>query len=197
MPDAPRLVLATHNPGKAREIAALLAPHGVGAVGAGELGLSEPEETADTFAGNARLKALAAARAAGLPALADDSGLAVAALGGAPGVYSARWAPGGDFAGAMARVHAALGAGADRSAAFVCALCVAWPGGRAQVWEGRVDGRICWPPRGRRGFGYDPIFVPDAGDGRTFAEHPEAKDAISHRARAFAALLASGVLGRL
>jgi XTP/dITP diphosphohydrolase len=187
-----RLVLASHNPGKLAEIAALLAPHGVELVSAGALGLPEPEETAPDFAGNARLKALAAATAAGLPALADDSGFCVAALGGAPGVQSARWAgPGKDFAAAMARVQRELGDAADRRAWFVCVLCLAWPDGHAETFEGRVDGAVVWPPRGGRGFGYDPIFVPD-GAGETYGEmDPAAKTATSHRARAFARLLAA------
>ncbi|HBH27185.1 MAG TPA: non-canonical purine NTP pyrophosphatase, RdgB/HAM1 family [Rhodospirillaceae bacterium] len=189
-----RVVLATHNPGKASEMAALLAPYGVACVSAGELGLPEPEETETSFAGNARLKALAAARKSGLPALADDSGLCVAALGGAPGVHSARWAEtsaGRDFAHAMRRLEKALISQTDRAAAFICALALAWPDGRCRVFEGRVDGTLTFPPRGEQGFGYDPIFVP-VGDTRTFAEMgPAEKDTISHRARAFAALAAS------
>lgn len=191
------LVLATHNPGKVREIAALLEPHGVACEAAGALGLAEPEETQDTFAGNAKLKALAAARATGLPALADDSGLAVTTLGGAPGVHSARWAEGPDgrdFSCAMTRVEQEVAGHADRSAAFICALCIAWPDGRAQVFEGRVDGAITFPPRGDRGFGYDPIFVPE-GDTRTFAEmDPAEKHATSHRTRAFEKLVASDLV---
>lgn len=186
------LVIASHNAGKVREIGALLAPLGVTARAAGALGLPEPEETADSFAGNALLKARAAAGASGLPALADDSGLAVRALDGEPGIHSARWAgPGRDFAMAMARVNRALGASADRSAAFVCALAVARPDGAEAVFEGAVTGRLVWPPRGGRGFGYDPIFAPD-GHETTFGEmEPAAKHAISHRARAFAKLLAA------
>jgi XTP/dITP diphosphohydrolase len=190
---ATRLVAATHNPGKAREIAALLqGRHPV--VAAGELGLSEPEETEATFQGNALLKARAAADASGLVALADDSGLSVRALGGAPGVFSARWAgPDRNFAEAMAKVEARLtetGLG-DRFAWFTCALALAWPNGPAVVVEGRVEGVLTFPPRGDRGFGYDPIFVPDGGR-LTFGEmEPEAKDRISHRARAFAALKAA------
>ena len=185
-----KLVIATHNPGKLREIAELLAPHGVSAVSAGELGLPEPEEDAPDFFGNARIKALAAATASGLPALADDSGFCVAALGGAPGVFSARWAgPGKDFSVAMERVNDELGADEDRRAWFVAALCLAWPDGHTETFIGRVDGAAIWPPRGERGFGYDPMFVP-AGAALSFGEmEPEAKHAISHRARAFAQLL--------
>jgi XTP/dITP diphosphohydrolase len=187
-----RLVVASHNPGKTREIRDLVAPHGLNAVSASELGLPEPEETGSTFVDNARLKARAAARAAGLPALADDSGLEVGALGGAPGIYSARWAgPTKDFSIAMQRVAdelRALGKWDDAQgprASFVAALCLAWPDGAAEVFEGRVDGHLIWPPRGSRGFGYDPMFVPE-GHALTFGEmEPEAKHAISHRARAF------------
>jgi len=190
--DGARLVLASHNPGKLREIAALVAPFGLEVVSAGALGLPEPEEDAPDFAGNARIKALAAARGAGLPALADDSGFCLAALGGAPGVQSARWAgPGKDFAPAMARVNAEMGASADRRAWFVAALCLAWPDGETASFLGRVDGTAVWPPRGTRGFGYDPIFQPN-GVAETFGEMvPEAKEAISHRARAFAQLRAA------
>jgi XTP/dITP diphosphohydrolase len=188
-----RLVAATHNPGKAREIAALLqGRHPI--VAAGELGLPEPEETEATFQGNALLKARAAADASGLIALADDSGLSVRALGGAPGVFSARWAgPGRDFAEAMAKVETRLMETGleDRFAWFTCALALAWPNGPAVVVEGRVEGTLTFPPRGDRGFGYDPIFVPDGG-ALTFGEmEPEAKERISHRARAFAALKAA------
>lgn len=187
-------MLATHNPGKVREIADLVAPHDVSVVAAGALGLAEPEETGATFAANARLKARAAADAAGLPALADDSGLAVAALDGAPGIYSARWAgPEKDFSIAMRRVEGALDEAEteDRRAAFVCALCLAWPDGEDQVFEGRVEGTLVWPPRGARGFGYDPMFVPE-GQTETFGEMaPAAKHAMSHRARAFARLVAA------
>ena len=183
-----RLVLASHNPGKLREMAALLAPCGVDLVSAGELGLPEPEETAPDFAGNARLKAVAAA-GSGLPALADDSGFCVAGLGGAPGVLSARWAgPEKDFAGAMRRVEEALGTG-DRRAWFVSALSLAWPGGTAATFVGRVEGTAVWPPRGKRGFGYDAMFVP-AGGTLTYGEmDPALKHATSHRARAMAQLL--------
>jgi XTP/dITP diphosphohydrolase len=187
-----RLVIATHNPGKLREIAALIAPHGVSAVSAGELGLPEPEETEPDFVGNARLKARAAAAAAAGPALADDSGFCVAALGGAPGVVSARWAgPGKDFAAAMARVWREAGDAADRRAWFVSALCLAWPDGHADTFFARADGQMVWPPRGSNGFGYDPMFVP-AGGTLTYGEmDPGEKHAISHRARAFAQLLAA------
>lgn len=185
-----RLVIASHNRGKVREIGAMLAPHGIAAVSAGDLGLAEPEETGASFADNAALKALAAARAAGLPALADDSGLAVAALDGAPGIYSARWAgPGKDFGVAMERVWRELAGREDRRAWFVCALCLAWPDGHTEGFEGTVHGTIVWPPRGERGFGYDPIFRPDGYD-ITFGEmDPAEKDRISHRAAAFRALV--------
>ncbi len=189
-----RLVIASHNPGKVREIAELVAPFGIEAVSAGELGLPEPEETGTTFAANAELKALAAAIGADLPALADDSGLVVPALDGAPGIYSARWAgPDKDFSEAMRRVERELGDSPDRRARFVCALALAWPDGSVEVFEGRVEGELTFPPRGERGFGYDPIFVPRdraaAGDRRTFGEmDPADKHAISHRARAFAQL---------
>jgi XTP/dITP diphosphohydrolase len=183
------LVVATHNPGKLREMAELLAPYGLSLTSAGALSLPEPEETAPDFAGNARLKALAAARASGEAALADDSGFCVAALGGAPGVLSARWAgPGRDFAPAMARVHVEMGDAPDRRAWFVAALCLAWPDDETATFLGRVDGTVTWPPRGDKGFGYDPIFLP-AGAARTFGEMaPEEKGARSHRARAFAQL---------
>lgn len=186
-----RLVIASHNRGKVREFADLMAPFGIEVVAAGDLGLAEPEETGLTFADNAELKARAAADAAGLPALADDSGLEVAALGGAPGIYSARW--GGatkDFGAAMRRVQQELEAkGAHqpeaRGANFTCALAIAWPRGPVQVFEGKVFGHLVWPPRGARGFGYDPMFVAD-GDSRTFGElEPAQKHAVSHRARAF------------
>jgi XTP/dITP diphosphohydrolase len=189
-----RLVVASHNAGKVREIAALLAPLGVEAVAAASLGLPEPEETESTFVGNARLKAEAAAKASGLPALADDSGLEVTALGGAPGVYSARWAGAEkDFAAAMARVWRELQAGEakDFSARFVCALALARPGERTRVFEGYARGVIVWPPRGTLGFGYDPMFIAD-GQSRTFGEmsHDE-KLPLTHRARAFEQLLAA------
>jgi XTP/dITP diphosphohydrolase len=192
--DAPRLVIASHNAGKAREIAELLAPHGVEIISAAALNLPEPEETATTFVGNAELKAHAAAAAAGLPALADDSGLVVPALDGAPGIYSARWAgPTKDFSIAMARVQRELEAkkADDRRAHFVAALALCWPDGHCESFEGRVDGRLVWPPRGGKGFGYDPMFVPD-GHGITFGEmEPAAKHGISHRADAFRKLTAA------
>ena len=187
-----RLAIATHNPGKLIEIADLLRPYGVVVVGAAALGLPEPEETGATFEANAQLKALAAARASGLPALADDSGLAVAALGGAPGIYSARWAgPDKDFAVAMRHVERALAGKPDRRAAFVAALALAWPDGDVATFRGEVHGTLVFPPRGTNGFGYDPIFVPEGGR-QTFGEmEPVAKHEISHRARAFAKLVAS------
>ena len=187
-----RLVLASHNPGKLREMAELLAPYGVGVDAAPHLGLAEPMEDAPDFAGNAALKARAAAGATALPALADDSGFCVAGLGGAPGVLSARWAgPNKDFAAAMARVEHDLGAAGDRRAWFVCVLCLAWPDGGTASFLGRVDGAMVWPPRGSLGFGYDPIFAPAMAEahGRTFGEMPaELKARVSHRARAFAQL---------
>lgn len=187
-----RLVIASHNAGKVREIAALLAPFGVTVLSAATLALAEPEETGTSFVENAELKARAAAQASGLPALADDSGLAVTALKGAPGIYSARWAgPDKDFAMAMARIQQEIGAAADRSARFVCVLSLAWPDGHCESFEGTVRGEIVWPPRGDRGFGYDPIFVA-AGDHATFAEiEPAAKHAVSHRADAFRQLVAA------
>ena len=188
----PKLVLATHNPGKVVEIAALLEPFGVEVVSAGELRLPEPEETEATFEGNARLKAHAAARAANLPALSDDSGLAVSGLGGAPGIYSARWAgPGKDFGVAMARVETELGDNPDRSAHFVCALTLAWPDGHDETFVGKVHGALTFPPRGEHGFGYDPIFVAE-GHAQTFGEmDPAQKHAMSHRADAFSQLVAA------
>lgn len=188
-----RLVAATHNPGKARELAQILEGR-FDLVSAGELGLPEPDETESTFEGNALLKARAAAEASGLIALADDSGLSVTALGGAPGIYSARWAgPGRDFADAMAKVAERLEEtdAEDYSAWFTCALAVAWPGGPGVTVEGRIDGTLRFPGRGAKGFGYDPIFVPEGGT-LTFGEMDgPAKDAISHRARAFAKLKAA------
>jgi XTP/dITP diphosphohydrolase len=187
-----RLVIASHNEGKVREIADLLAPYGVEVVSAGRLGLPEPKETGASFAENAALKAEAAARASGLPALADDSGLEVKALAGEPGIHSARW--GGetrDFSLAMERVHRELDASGakDLTANFTCALALAAPDGEVQVHEGNVFGTIVWPGRGTRGFGYDPIFVPE-GYSETFGEmEPELKDSISHRARAFEKLM--------
>ena len=185
-----RLVIASHNEGKVREIADLLAPFAIAAVSAATLGLPEPEETGESFVENATLKAEAAAAAAELPALADDSGLVVTALGGQPGIYSARWAgPERDFSQAMARVERELGDASDRSAHFISALCLAWPGGERLVFEGRIDGTLVFPPRGDRGFGYDPIFLPE-GHHLTFGEMPpEEKHSISHRARAFQGLI--------
>ncbi|MGJ4896439.1 RdgB/HAM1 family non-canonical purine NTP pyrophosphatase [Bradyrhizobium oligotrophicum] len=196
-----RIIIATHNPGKLAEMRELLAPHGVEAVSAGDLGLGEPDETGETFQANARIKAVAAARAAQLPAFADDSGIVVHALDGAPGIYSARWAgPDKDFAGAMTRIERLLqergATGADkRSAHFVSALCVAWPDGHVEEVEARVDGTLVWPPRGTAGFGYDPMFLPEGHD-RTFGEMtsiekhglPPLGLGLSHRARAFVKL---------
>jgi len=190
--DSDTLVIASHNPGKVREIGELMDLFGVRVVSAGELGLPEPEETGETFVENAVLKARAAAQAAGLPALADDSGLSVHALGGAPGIYSARWAgPEGDFNLAMERVYDVLGDSLDRTAHFSCALALAWPDGHVEAFEGRVDGAIVWPPRGDKGFGYDPIFMPQGHD-TTFGEmDPDQKHGMSHRARAFEQLVAA------
>jgi XTP/dITP diphosphohydrolase len=193
----PRLVLASHNPGKLAELRALLAPYGVVISSSCELGLPEPPETGVTFADNARLKAHAAAQATGLPALADDSGLEAHGLGDAPGVHSARWAgPEREFAKAMARVREELGRRfgafelADRSAAFVAVLCLAWPDGDEELAEGRVEGELVDPPRGSGGFGYDPMFVPEGG-AQTFGEMtPADKQRQSHRARALRRLLA-------
>jgi XTP/dITP diphosphohydrolase len=192
-----KLVVASHNPGKVWEINQLLAPYGLNAVSAGDLRLSEPEETETTFQGNARLKALAAAAGSGLPSLADDSGLEIDCLDGAPGIYSARWAgPGKDFGVAMKKVadeitaRNAWGPPAPR-ANFVSALCLAWPDGETRIFEGRVFGSLVWPPRGGNGFGYDPMFVAD-GATQTFGEmEPAQKYAISHRTRAFAAFKAA------
>ena len=189
-----RLVIASHNKGKVREIAALLGPHGLEPVSAASLDLPEPEETGTTFIANAELKAMAAADLSGLPSLADDSGLCVEALGGDPGIFSARWAgPDKDFGAAMQRIWqevAARGPQAGHDAHFICALCVAWPDGHTESFEGRVDGTLVWPPRGANGFGYDPFFVPD-GHADTFGEmDPDAKHAMSHRAHAFAQLKA-------
>lgn len=187
-----KLVIASHNAGKVREIADLMAPFGIAVISAGDLGLPEPEETGATFVANALLKAHAAAKAAKLPALADDSGLAVDALDGAPGIYSARWAgPNKDFGAAMAKVEELLRGAEDRSARFVCALALAWPDGHAEVFEGTVAGEITWPPAGDKGFGYDPIFTAD-GEAITFAEmEPARKHALSHRADAFQKLVAA------
>lgn len=195
-----RLIVATHNAGKLWELQQLLAPHGVDAVSAGDLGLPEPEETETTFRGNAVLKARAAALAANLPAFADDSGLCVDALEGAPGVYSARWAgEPRDFRAACEKVREALvarGAVAPYRANFTCALAIVWPDGHVEEFEGRVDGELVFPPRGDKGFGYDPIFKPDELD-KTFGEMMSAEKhalpgdgsrALSHRARAFQAL---------
>ena len=186
-----RLVVATHNPGKVWEINKLIEPYGLAAVSAGELGLSEPEETETTFEGNARLKALFAAKASGLPALADDSGIEIDALGGAPGVYTADWAgPGRDFSIAMQRVHDELierldWKGGPLRANFISALCLTWPDGETRIFEGKVYGHVVWPPRGGNGFGYDPMFIAD-GQEQTFGEmEPASKYAISHRTRAF------------
>ncbi len=187
-----RLLIATHNPGKLKEFRALLAPLGFAAISAGEAGLAEPAETGESFAGNARLKARAAARAANMPALADDSGISVAALGNGPGIYSARYAA-GDYPAAFARIIAACLAGQEWRARFTCALCLARPNGSTATYLGQADGEIAPAPRGGQGFGYDPIFIP-LGHAGTFAELSAAeKDRISHRARAFAQL--ASVLG--
>jgi XTP/dITP diphosphohydrolase len=185
-----RLVLASHNRGKVREIAALLSPYAIEIISAAELNLPEPEETGSSFAENAALKARAAAQAGGIPALADDSGLAVEALGGDPGIYSARWAGADkDFALAMRKVETALAGAADRRAHFVCALALAWPDNHVEIFEGRIDGTLVWPPRGDNGFGYDPVFLP-TGHSATFGEmDPAEKHAISHRAEAFRLLV--------
>jgi len=206
---ADRLVIATHNPGKLKEMRELLAPYGVDAVSAGELGVAEPEETGTSFRDNARIKAKAAAAATTLPAFADDSGLVIDALDGAPGIHSARWAgPDRNFAHAMEKVEAELNArGAHNSQArrahFVSVLCVAWPDGHVEDFEGRIDGALVWPPRGARGFGYDPMFLPD-GHARTFGEMsaeekhglPPKGQGLSHRARAFLKLAEACLVGR-
>jgi len=196
-----KIVVASHNEGKVREIRDLLRPYGLETVSAAELNLPEPDETETTFSGNAKLKAVAAATAANLPALSDDSGLAVDGLGGDPGIHAARWAElprieketygqRRDFDMAMWHVNARLGETGDRRARFICALCLAWPNGDASVYEGTVEGEMIWPPRGDKGFGYDPMFQ-QIGASQTFAEiEPEAKHAISHRADAFAKFLA-------
>lgn len=196
-----KIVVASHNEGKVREIRDLLAPFGLITVSAAELNLPEPEETETTFAGNARLKAVAAADASGLPALSDDSGLAVDALDGEPGIYAARWAElprieaetygqRRDFDMAMWHVNDRLGDTKNRTARFICALCLAWPKGETFVYEGTVEGEMIWPPRGEKGFGYDPMFE-QLGQTKTFAEiDPAAKHAVSHRADAFAKFLA-------
>ncbi|MCJ7788205.1 MAG: RdgB/HAM1 family non-canonical purine NTP pyrophosphatase [Methyloceanibacter sp.] len=187
-----KLVIASHNEGKVRELAELFAPFGIECVSAASLGLPEPEETGESFADNAKLKAMAAAQGSGLPALADDSGLEVTALGGAPGIHSARW--GGsdkDFGLAMARVNQALAKGSDGHANFTCVLAIASPDGSVALSEGKVFGTVVWPPRGTRGFGYDPIFVPDGYD-ETFGEmDPDLKNRLSHRMRAFEKLMAA------
>lgn len=190
--DGGQLVLATHNPGKVREIAVLLEPFAVEIVSAGDLGLPEPDETGLTFIANAELKALAAARGAGLPALADDSGLVVPGMDGAPGIHSARWAgPAKNFRMAMAKIETGLKGKEDRRAHFVCALSLAWPDGHRETFEGYVYGRLTFPPRGEKGFGYDPIFVADGRD-ITFGEmDPAVKHRISHRADAFRQLVAA------
>ena len=187
------LVVASHNQGKVREIAELLGPFGMEPVSAAQLNLPEPEETGDTFAANAELKALAAARATGMPALSDDSGLCVDALGGAPGIYSARWAgPEKDFSVAMARVQKELEAtGQAPTAHFICALTLAWPDDYMTTFVGRVDGHLIWPPRGDKGFGYDPVFIPNGYDISFGEMDPAAKHAMSHRADAFRQLVAA------
>ncbi len=194
-----RIILASHNAGKVRENAALLAEYGVTVVSAGELGLPEPEETEDSFLGNARLKALAAARASGLVALADDSGFSVAALDGAPGVRTADWAAtpsGRDYAMAMAKVEKLARHARDRRAWFSCALVLAWPDGHTEGFLGEAHGSWTWPPRGERGFGYDPMFIPD-GHTETFGEmNPALKHGISHRAAAFRQLAAACLAAR-
>jgi XTP/dITP diphosphohydrolase len=185
-----KIVLATHNPGKVAEIGDLLKPLDIAVLSAAELNLPEPEETGTSFAENAVLKAVLAAQAAKIPALADDSGLHVYALGGDPGIYSARWAgPEKDFKRAMESVQKRLGDNPDRSAAFVCVLALAWPDGVCEIFEGRVEGMLVWPPRGTQGFGYDPMFIPEDYN-RTYGEMSTAeKKKTSHRARAMALLL--------
>ena len=193
-----RLVIATHNPGKLRELRELVAPYGIDAISAADLGLAEPDETGTSFRDNARIKAVAAAKVSRFPAFADDSGLAVEALAGQPGIHSARWAgPDRDFAGAMQKIEDLLREknATDRRAHFVSALCVAWPDGHLEEFEGRVDGTLVWPPRGTAGFGYDPVFQPDGFD-TTFGEMsaedkhglPPKGKGLSHRARAFVKL---------
>jgi XTP/dITP diphosphohydrolase len=191
-----RLVVASHNQGKVGEITALLAPFAIDTVSAAALGIAEPEETGDSFEANAALKANAAAEASGLPALADDSGLVVAALRGAPGIYSARWAgPAKDFNAAMARVHHELG-DCDRSARFVAVLALAWPDGGLELFRGEVAGSLVWPPRGEHGFGYDPMFIPEGGV-LSFGEvEPGERIRVNHRARAFAKLVEGCLQGR-
>ncbi len=195
-----RLVIASHNPGKVKEINELVRPFGIEAVSAGALGLAVPVEDEFSFMGNAKIKALAAARTSGLPALADDSGLEVAALGGRPGVHTADWAEtpnGRDFYMAMEKVRAELerSGSSDRSARFVCCLCLAWPDGHVEALEGTVDGALSFPPRGVMGFGFDPVFVPKGYD-KTFAElDPATKHSISHRADAFKKLVKACLAG--
>lgn len=186
-----KLVLATHNKGKVKEIGDLLAPYDITVADAGTLGLAEPEETGSTFAENAVLKAMLAAHTTMLPALADDSGMAVTGLNGNPGIFSARWAgPEKDFNMAMEKVNDALGDHPDRSAAFICVLALAWPNGDCEIFEGRIDGTVVWPPRGKGGFGYDPMFLPDGSD-YTYGEMTmEEKKRDSHRSRAFGKLTA-------
>ncbi len=187
-----KLIMATHNAGKLAEIAELMAPKGIAVISAGSLGLPSPEETGTTFEANAILKAVAAAQHSGTIALADDSGLAVTALNGAPGVYSARWAPAGDFQTAMALVQEKLGAAIDRSAAFICTLALAWPDGHVETVAAHCTGEIVWPPRGSGGFGYDPVFQArsESGETRTFGEMTSAeKRHYSHRAKAFALMM--------
>ncbi len=190
--DDGKLIVASHNPGKVREIRELLAPFKVDVSSAADLNLPEPEETGDSFIANAKLKAVVAATAAKLPALADDSGLSVEVLGGAPGIYSARWAgPEKDFTAAMKRIEREIDGGDNRRAQFVCALALAWPNRHFEIFKGAVAGTLEFPPRGAKGFGYDPIFVAD-GHTVTFAEmEPETKHAISHRADAFRQLVAA------
>jgi XTP/dITP diphosphohydrolase len=185
-----RLVIATHNVGKLREIGALVAPFGIEAISAGSLGLPEPEETGTTYRANAELKAHAAAQAAQLPALADDSGVAIEALDGAPGIYTARWAgPTKDFRIAMERANRELGDNPNRRADFVCCLALAWPDGHVESFQSAWPGTLTWPPRGDRGFGYDPMFIPD-GQTQTAGEmDPALKHASSHRAQAFRQLV--------
>ena len=194
--EAGKLVIASHNQGKVREIQDLLAPFGMEVISAADLNLPEPDETGETFEENSLLKSVAAAKASGLPSLADDSGLAVDLLAGAPGIYSARWAgPRKDFTRAQKKVHEAIReydtfeAKADRSASFICALSIAWPDGHTEVFEGRVSGEMTWPPTGEHGFGYDPTFIPTGYD-ITFGQmDPAAKHEISHRADAFRQLV--------
>lgn len=191
------LVIATHNPGKAREISDLLQPYVSKFYTASELNLPEPEETGTTYVANASLKAKAAAKVSGKPALADDSGFSVKALQGAPGIYSARWAgPEKDFKKAMSEVNKQMGDNPDRSASFICVLALAWPDGHVETFEGKIDGDVIWPPRGDKGFGYDPVFIP-RGDTRTYAEiEPDEKHKTSHRAKAFAKLVSECLITR-